>query len=708
MLSEMLDGTHVEASMPAPGDGVRSVTFETTGRGLEVTDRIDRKRYVLRTPTRVAPEAVDTDAFRFPVDAAVAIETERIVLPTVVAVCLRDADGTMLANAEHFADMPFDGDVSIELCAPIRLYLRLSGAGVVRADAEHTRIEFEGPTELFVGARSKHEYPVATITTTEEPADLMTAVSTFGSALKTTSPERSYPTFRGHPPAIELADELSIPEGLDRPETGLEIEIPEKYRYVFVAAPLAYYFGARVVPGPTPRLVGEGEVLYEFDESRFEDQVGEVLKHAFFLDCVTRTEGLYRVDLHERRRVENTLDVDFAALYEMPIAERLRAYLEIPHEEIEPSLPDWKLTAHVSTRPESAETLPFLVNDLALIRTPRHIAETASTAEVTAVNDFLRDSFVRSTSSAPVERSYVQPETTDSIEQVWIGEETPIGASKATTEAYRNRFGRSPESGSIEITVVCNDEQMDEERSVVDEVYGSRTELPFDVTVEHDLSTDELADLLRESADFFHYIGHIDEHGFECSDGSFDATTLDSVGVDAFMLNACESYEQGMALIERGAIGGIVTLERVVNTGAMRIGGTLARLLNCGFPLRAALEVARGDNIVGTQYLVIGDGGMTIAQSPSGTPNLCKISRRERGYSVTIEAHASTSGGMGGLVKPHIENNQEFFLNTGTLSTFEVSKKGLSEFLSLEEIPVIVNGALYWSDDIDTSVVDSI
>ena len=702
MLSEMLDGTHVEASMPAPGDGVRSVTFESTGGGLEVTDRIDRKRYVLRTQTRVSPEAVDADAFRLPVDAAVAIETDAIVLPTVVAVCLRDADGTMLANAEHFADMPFDGDVSIELCAPIRLYLRVNGAGVVRADAEHTRIEFDGRTELIVGARSKHEYPVATITTTEDPTDLMAAISTFGSALKTTSPERSYPTFRGHPPAIELADELSIPEGLDRPETGLRIELPEEYEHVFVAAPLAYYFGAELVPGSTPRLVSEDGVLYEFDERRFEDQVGELLKHAFFLDCVTRTEGLYRVDLHERRTVESRLDVDFPALYGMPIAERLRAYLEIPYEDVEPSLPDWKLTAHVSPRPESVETLPFLVNDLAVIRTPERIAETASAAEVSAVDDFLRDSFVRSTSATSVERTYVQPGTSDSIEQVWIGEETPIGASKATTEAYRNRFGREPDGGSIDITVVCNDEQMDEERSVVDDVYGSRTELPFDVTVRHDLTTDQLAGVLREDADFFHYIGHIDERGFECSDGSFDASELGSVGVDAFMLNACESYEQGMALIDRGAIGGIVTLERVVNEGAMRIGGTLARLLNCGFPLRAALEVAKGDNIVGTQYLVVGDGGLTIAQAESGTPllySLDEIDGQEK-YELSIKAFATTSGGMGGVFIPHIEGVEEYHINSGHIGNFVLKKDQLHKFLSLENVPIQIEQQLKWSDDL--------
>ena len=36
------------------------------------------------------------------------------------------------------------------------------------------------------------------------------ALSTLSSALKTTSVERSYPTLRGHPPALELGDALDV------------------------------------------------------------------------------------------------------------------------------------------------------------------------------------------------------------------------------------------------------------------------------------------------------------------------------------------------------------------------------------------------------------------------------------------------------------------------------------------------------------------
>ncbi len=62
------------------------------------------------------------------------------------------------------------------------------------------------------------------------------------------------------------------------------------------------------------------------------------------------------------------------------------------------------------------------------------------------------------------------------------------------------------------------------------------------------------------STDFLHYIGHIDDDGFQCRDGRVDGTTLDQVGIGTFLLNACNSYDQGLGLVEQGAIAGIVPL----------------------------------------------------------------------------------------------------------------------------------------------------
>ncbi|MFB6197755.1 MAG: hypothetical protein ABEI52_05720, partial [Halobacteriaceae archaeon] len=167
----------------------------------------------------------------------------------------------------------------------------------------------------------------------------------------------------------------------------------------------------------------------------------------------------------------------------------------------------------------------------------------------------------------------VKPESGESVEQAWVGEGVPVGASKPLLAAYHNRLSRTPADGDIDIVVACNDEKMNEESGIARQAYGNR-DLPFDVSLERDLTVSELRECLQQDVDLFHYIGHIDGGGFECVNGKLDASTLGSVGVDAFFLNACQSYEQGLELIQAGAVGGVVTLRDVVNTGAVKIGRT--------------------------------------------------------------------------------------------------------------------------------------
>jgi len=681
-----------------------NVAFEPLSEpGLELIDPIERVRYSLLTDAPVVPSTADPDAFRFPVDDAVAIECSSITLPTVAPVIVRDEAGDVVASAEHFSheELP-GGTYSMEVSVQLRIYLRVESDVTISSETERTSIEFGEPTRVVVGGRSKHEQPAATLTTTDAPEDIMRTVTALSSSLKTTTPERSLPTLRGHPPAIELGDELSIPETIEPADTGVAIELPPTYRYIYPAATLAYYLGAEMVPGDAPRIVTDDGFEYDLDgPGGFESEVVRVLKQVFFLDCVTRTEGLYPIDLHERQRLEREVDLSFAELYEAPLREQLEAYLDVPYDAVEELLPQWKLTTHVSPTPESIETLPYLVNDLAVIRTAEPQQVSASSVEETGMGAYTRGAAESSGGASGGENTYVQVESDDAIEQAWVGDETPIGVSKATPEAYRNRFDRDPSTGDIAITVVCNDDRMDKERDIVDEVYGSRADLPFEVSVERDLRTDELADVLAEPAEFLHYVGHIDDAGFRCADGTLDADTLDDVGVDAFLLNACQSYDQGAKLIEAGAIGGIATLSDVINSGAVRIGSTVARLLNCGFPLRAALEVAKGESIVGSQYLVIGDGGLTIAQAESGTPVLAEIdSGRDDQYELELNAYATTSGGMGGMFMPILESHNEFFLNSGELEPIELSKSELQEFLELENLPLRIDGELVWSSEV--------
>lgn len=702
-------------------------TFEALGKGdqttLEIVDPIDRHRYTLRTSTSVAPSPADSEQFPFPVDAAVTVQTATLTLPNIVHTHVRDASGDTLASIEQFAYEEFsNGIYTIELHTPIKLYLRVESPLIVSADFEQTVVEFGDVTTVAVGARSYHQQPAATVTTTNDPKDVMAAVSTFGSALKTTSPERAYPTLRGHPPAIELGDELSIPDGLASPDTDVTIVLPAELKFIYPAAPLAYYLGAKLVAGEEPRLCAGTDFEHALDsEQGFENEVERVLKQTFFLDCLTRTEGFYDVDLHERRAVESdsTLDaeLDFAALYDASPVERLATYLDVPFEAIKPYLPEWRLTTHIQPNPTNVEALPFVTHDLAIVRTPdpddlapvspMEASGFDRVSSPSASAGFTRGGMTSSDSQgttdsrgAPAsDELYIQPPSADSHEQAWIGEGVPVNASKATISAYYNRLNRVPNEGDIAVTVVCNDVEMADEQEIVNEIYGSSASLPFDVTVHSGLTRVELQELLATPMEFLHYVGHIDDDGFACADGKLDATTLDSVAVDAFLLNTCHSYRQGIALIETGAIGGIVTLNELFNHGAVQMGCTLARLLNAGFPLRSALEIARNDSIAGAQYLVVGDGGLAIGQPEGGCPGLCEIERTTDGFRVIHQAYPTEEKGMGTLLSLHLPSFNDYYLSSSP--PVEVTQDELGQFLSLEDIPVRTNGALRWSRQID-------
>ena len=697
-----------------------NVYFEPTaeGAGVEAVDAIQRHRYTLTTPSSAQFEPADPEEMLFPVDSAIALTTSRIELLDSTCVYVRDADGGMLASTEPPSSQDFpDGEYYLEICTPIKLYARVSSPISIEATVNHKSFDFGDDTTVLLGGRSKHEFPEGTVTTTSDPADVMAAISTFGSALKTTSPERSFPTLRGHPPTIELGEELDVPADLAPPETGVRIEIPPTLRHAYVVSTLAYYLGATVVPGKSPRLVTDSGFVYNLAPD-FEGEVERVLKGAFLLDCVVRTEGLYDIALTERHAVEPLVDLDFAALYQQPLSSRLESYLTVPYDVLAPHVPEWKLTAHVDDGPTTVETLPFVVDDLAVVRTgPETAASTADAGGVSPsgagdVHQDAIDSFTRAArrstqgwrSASAVSgqtEPVVAPGPSESMAQAWIGNGVPFGASKVTADAYWNRLDRTSRSEDVEVTVVCNDLQMVDERRHLDDVYGNRAELPFEVVTHERLSVDELRDVLAAETALFHYIGHIDDRGFECTDGSLDAATIEETGVEAFLLNACQSYHQGMALVSAGAIGGIVTLEDVVNAGAVDVGYTLGRLLNNGYPLSPAMDIARRGSYIGQQYIVVGDGGFAFVPSEGDVPCLRKVNRSADGFEVEMMTYASPSRPLGSITIPNVDTVDEYSLHSGPLDAFTLAPDELLEFLKREDSPTVVDGDLYWNEELD-------
>ena len=687
-----------------------SIQSLVDGNGIEIVDSVERRRFRLHTSEPVCPTSGDSVSFPAPVDVSAEFVTREIVLQELVDAIVRPpraGDGVRIQPGDTLE--VDEGRCYVELTGPIKVYLAVSGPVSVSAGVDRLTFEFDEQRVVRVGARSYHERPVATLTTTTDPGDLMTALSYLGSALKTTGPDRSYPTLRGHPPEISLGDGLRIPPGLDRPETHVTLELPPDLSSAFVAAPLAYYLGADLEPADRARIVTDDGFVRSLEAGNgFQTTVERVLKQVFLLDCVTRTEGHDGVVLHEREALEPLVDLDFGSLYDDSLQGRVAAYLDVPFDVVEPHVPSWPLTAHLPPEPEQVEAIPYVVNDLAIVRsgTPR----TLSSEEIrTAVlrrhldEDRSRDvtgsgGRLRCGNDQPETVDVVELEETDSLDDAWLGDAVPLQATKANATAFRNRLDHDPNDGPIEVTVVCNDRGESDE-DVVTDVYGSGNEIPFDVTLRRDLSTAELRTVLASERDFLHYVGHIDDEGFRCRDGVLDAATLDDVGVVTFFLNACRSYRQGLSLIDGGSVGGVVTIGDVIDSGAVRVGRAMARLLDVGYPLHAALSVARSESVVGGHYVVVGDGRADVVSAKNVVPVLCDVSRAgDDAYDLRLRVFVPKGGGVGGVFAPTLPGMDRHYLIPGDIGPFRVSESTLREYLAGHPYPVRTSDGMVWND----------
>ena len=690
--------------------------------GLTILDPIEKRRFSLLTPAPVSPTPASPDDFYFPVSVARSIRTAEIELPYTISVYVRDEEGAMLTDVEPPADVSLPRDrYLVELSSPVKLYLRVETELEIHADTESVRFSFGGETDVTVGARSRHESPAGTVTVPDDPVGTMAGLSALSSSLKTTSPERSFPTLRGHPPRIERGDELAIPEEFARPDTGITIEVPPEYGTLYPVAPLAFYLGAELVPGDVPCLRTDPGFEYRLDSRcGYEREVERVLKQTFFLDCVVRTEGYYPIELAERNAVEPHLHFDLADLYDRPLAERVATYLEVPYATIEDAVPTWHRVTFVRPEAEHVELLPYVINDLSLVRTPPCEKPVATSDEVNElwehIDEFRRspperdravfrgaaaadsEEFTRSERDDRnfPERDYVSIPETEPIETAWIGEGVPTSGTKLLKEAYEHDRA-APDDGVIDVTVVCNDSRMRREWDMVSEIYGEREDVPIEANIEFGLGTDDLRDLLQQDTDLFHYIGHVDDRGFDCIDGFLDAETLDDVGMKAFLLNACHSFSQGEALVEAGASAGIVSLSEVDNRSAIEIGEKIAKLLNYGLSVGTALSIVAKYTAFGSQYVGIGDIGLTLAQTADQIPVVYKLAERDE-TEVTLEAYAYPTrnfptGSFSSLFMT-ADNRQHLFPDYITTST--ITHIQFEEMIQDFTMLLIIDGEFTW------------
>jgi hypothetical protein len=697
-------------------EGIREMTIKYSPTenptGIRLVDLTEQRQFTIRTPETVSLEEVDPDQFWFPVTRACRIETTGLFIDRLDGVHIHDGEGNYQTTIKSHETREFGfGTYSVDIHGPLKLYIHVTSAMTINTGGNHLYIEFDDTTEIHLGLRSYHKQPAGTITVPDDPHDLMTAVGMLSSALKTISCERSYPTLRGHPPLFERGDRLEIPNHIESPDTGIRIVVPPEYRYIYTVSSLAFYLGADVVAGDVPRIETSNGFVRDLASRRwFEDEVSCILRQVFFLDCIVRTEGIYQMDLQERQLVEQFLPFDIKELYDKPLQEQLEAYLQIPYEVVSEHVPKWTLTAHVPSSPEGITPTPFVVNELGIVREPRGTRISQPRTAAASYSRSPDDSTAESISTRPLMRSgrmtdddvtFVEPETTnESIEHSWFGNHVPRGATKATTEAFMNRVSRDNRSSQIDITLICNDERMIAEHDSLDGVYGNRNELPYNIESHVRLSTDELEELLLNGdIDFLHYIGHATPSGLECFDGELDVRGLEDIDVEVFLLNACQSYNQAIAMAERGATGGVGTLSDVVNEHAIEIGKALAHLINLGFRLRAAVNLVREHTHIGDQYLIVGDGGADIVQSEGGPPSVCEVTPRDDGlYDLSVRMYPTREFQIGSTVLPTLQEITENCLLPGRRKVTGLTETELCDYLSSHTSPVQLNGEIRWND----------
>ncbi|MDS0258881.1 CHAT domain-containing protein [Haloarcula sp. S1CR25-12] len=569
-----------------------------------------------------------------------------------------------------------------------RVHIRFDGPASLRPTDSDTVLSMWDQQRVVVGVGESTSIGPAHVQVRESPAGLATGLSHLSAAHHTLTPSRSHPGQRGHPPLLTTGESTSIPTELanTKPETGIELRSPPCVESLFVVAPLAYYLGADVTVGDRKRVVltAEGtDVHHEFGQfPDFQNEVAEMLQRQFYLDCLVR-----RMNPESDPELLDRCSMDPETVRSLSPADRLERYMQAPTAAVDEAVPEWHLSTHTDPSLARARCLPFLLDKLSLIC----LSDGSELDRRDLLEKTLSDTYTR---GAAEPTAMVEPQGGVGRVTGWLAPGTPIDAFKTTPSAYENRYRyRKKETDHLQLSVVLNDMEMSDERHAVSEIYRA-ADLPMDVTVSDQLTTGALADVFESENDFVHFIGHCEDDGLRCPDGNLSMESLSESRTRTFFLNACGSYEQGLALIEQGSVAGAVTFADVLDSHAAMVGTAFARLLSNGFSIQRALQLARRRIMMSKDYAVVGDGTYALLPGPTD-PVVVQVSNGDRGYNLTCEVMTPQGAGE----SYDLPFDGQMALN-GTETELSVSAETLVETLESASLPVIFEGEFHWSEDL--------
>jgi len=474
-------------------------------------------------------------------------------------------------------------------------------------------ITFDRPTTITVGGRSLHTRPEATITVPDDPEALMTAVSALGSSIAEWSPERSWPTLRGYPPRIERGEELHVPDGLPIPDTGIEIAVPPTYADVYRVAPLAYYLGASVVPGPNPELrldTGYVERLpAEGDE--LEDRVSELLRTALFLDSLVRTEGYAPSDRYEYEQVGPELPFYPPKLADRSVSDQLMEYLEVDPETIEPYAPAWPTSAVLRPGPAGMELLPHLAHLVAPIRVRGSaLDEGSGEHEGTAASTPDRPLALATSPFLPPDDGVPSPDD----------EPLPSGVSALSPAGYENLLsGSRPVEGEARVAfLVDSDERADAVRRAMSDPAPPDGVDAWEV--HEDPSRETVVDVVSDPAiDMLYCSLPTDGSRIVLADGVVDLAEIERTPVGTIFERA-GTVTPATGSVAAGSVGS-VAIDGTLGASRIR---ALVGLLASATPLAASIALARIRE--SSEVRLAGDPGVVVVKSePVRSPSLLRV-----------------------------------------------------------------------------------
>lgn len=312
--------------------------------------------------------------------------------------------------------------------------------------------------------------PTVTVPATAD--GLATALTYAGARTTETGPARSHPDCRPHPPLVAFGEE-SVPDGLvaNRPETEATLTLPADRATMFVAAPLAYYLGARVeVVEGTPPTLDLPDRSHEFDPlPAFQHEVASLLCDTFFLDGVVRERPGEGADCRE------DLVVDAGccpyALTEATPGERVARYLDCDRDRVAEARPEWHLATYADHGEEEARCLPYLLDAMSLVYLPESSTIDAQGLLKHSLDDFYRAGRADDVATVDV----LDPELHEGDLHAWLADGVPVSAFSPSRAAFEHRRAAVP-SDRPAVAVVLNDEAMATEHEAVSRTYREHTD----------------------------------------------------------------------------------------------------------------------------------------------------------------------------------------------------------------------------------------